>query len=61
VGWTRIQLGHGPKASKAYLETLAPLVAAAAAHSLLRSSLPANVKPDGTNLYYLDLKERMFG
>jgi len=59
-GVDKIALGHGPKAIKAYLETLVPLVARGGYIPFCDHRCPPNVKPEDY-LYYLDLKERMFG
>ena len=59
-GVDKIQLGHGPKAIKAYMETLAPLVERGGYIPFCDHRCPPNVKPEDY-LYYLDLKERMFG
>jgi uroporphyrinogen decarboxylase len=59
-GVDKIELGKGPKAIKAYLETLVPLVERGGYIPFCDHRCPPNVKvPD--YLYYLDLKERMFG
>jgi uroporphyrinogen decarboxylase len=59
-GVDKIQLGKGPKAIKAYLETLVPLVERGGYIPFCDHRCPPNVKPEDY-LYYLDLKERMFG
>ncbi|NLF40661.1 hypothetical protein GX586_14545 [bacterium] len=59
-GVDKIQLGHGPKAIKAYLETLVPLVERGGYIPFCDHRCPPNVKEEDY-LYYLDLKERMFG
>ncbi|MBI2442041.1 MAG: hypothetical protein HYV35_11815 [Lentisphaerae bacterium] len=59
-GVDKIELAKGPKAIKAYLETLAPLVARGGYIPFCDHRCPPNVKPEDY-LYYLDLKERMFG
>lgn len=59
-GVDKIQLGHGPEAIKAYLETLAPLVERGGYIPFCDHRCPPNVKPEDY-LYYLDLKEKMFG
>ncbi|MBM4081177.1 MAG: hypothetical protein FJ278_15850 [Planctomycetes bacterium] len=59
-GVDKIALGHGPKAIKAYLETLVPLVARGGYIPFCDHRCPPNVKPEDY-LYYLDLKEQMFG
>jgi uroporphyrinogen decarboxylase len=59
-GVDKIQLGKGPAAIKAYLETLAPLVERGGYIPFCDHRCPPNVKVEDY-LYYLDLKERMFG
>ncbi|MCE5199505.1 MAG: uroporphyrinogen decarboxylase family protein [Armatimonadota bacterium] len=59
-GVDKIQLGNGPEAIKAYLETLAPLVERGGYIPFCDHRCPPNVKPEDY-LYYLDLKEKMFG
>jgi uroporphyrinogen decarboxylase len=59
-GVDKIELGKGPKAIHAYLETLVPLVERGGYIPFCDHRCPPNVKvPD--YLYYLDLKEKMFG
>jgi uroporphyrinogen decarboxylase len=59
-GVDKIQLGHGPAAIKAYLETLVPYVERGGYIPFCDHRCPPNVKPEDY-LYYLDLKEKMFG
>ena len=59
-GVDKMALGRGPKAIKAYLETLVPLVARGGYIPFCDHRCPPNVKPEDY-LYYLDLKEQMFG
>jgi uroporphyrinogen decarboxylase len=59
-GVDKIELGKGKKEIKAYLETLVPLVERGGYIPFCDHRCPPNVKPDDY-LYYLDLKERMFG
>ena len=59
-GVDKIQLGKGPKEIKAYLETLAPLVERGGYIPFCDHRCPPNVTVENY-LYYLDLKERMFG
>ena len=59
-GVDKIELGKGPKAIKAYLKTLRPLVARGGYIPFCDHRCPPNVKPEDY-LYYLDLKEQMFG
>jgi hypothetical protein len=59
-GVDKIELGHGPAAIKAYLETLVPLVERGGYIPFCDHRCPPNVTP-ADYLYYLDLKEQMFG
>ncbi len=59
-GFDKIQLGKGPAAIKAYMETLVPLVERGGYIPFCDHRCPPNVKPEDY-LYYLDLKEQMFG
>lgn len=59
-GVDKIELAKGPRAIKAYLETLVPLVARGGYIPFCDHRCPPNVKPEDY-LYYLDLKEQMFG
>jgi uroporphyrinogen decarboxylase len=59
-GVDKIQLGAGKEAIKAYLETLVPLVERGGYIPFCDHRCPPNVKPEDY-LYYLDLKESMFG
>jgi uroporphyrinogen decarboxylase len=59
-GFDKIQLGKGKEAIKAYMETLVPLVERGGYIPFCDHRCPPNVKPDDY-LYYLDLKEKMFG
>ena len=59
-GVDKLELGKGPKAIKAYLETLVPLVERGGYIPFCDHRCPPNVTPSDY-LYYLDLKERMFG
>ena len=59
-GVDKIELGKGPKAIKAYLETLVPLVERGGYIPFCDHRCPPNV-PQENYLYYLDLKEKMFG
>ncbi|MGE5551759.1 MAG: uroporphyrinogen decarboxylase family protein [Bacteroidota bacterium] len=59
-GVDKIQLAKGPEAIVAYLETLVPLVARGGYIPFCDHRCPPNVKPEDY-LYYLDLKEKMFG
>jgi uroporphyrinogen decarboxylase len=59
-GVDKIEMGKGPKAIKAYLESLAPAVERGGYIPFCDHRCPPNVKPEDY-LYYLDLKEKMFG
>jgi uroporphyrinogen decarboxylase len=59
-GIDKMELGKGRDAIKAYLETVAPLVERGGYIPFCDHRCPPNVSPDDY-LYYLDLKEQMFG
>jgi len=59
-GVDKIQLGNGQEAIKTYLESLVPLVERGGYIPFCDHRCPPNVKPEDY-LYYLDLKEKMFG
>ena len=59
-GFDKMQLGYGPDAIKEYMETLVPLVERGGYIPFCDHRCPPNVKPQDY-LYYLDLKEQMFG
>ncbi len=59
-GVDKIELAKGPKAIQAYLETLVPLVERGGYIPFCDHRCPPNVKPEDY-LFYLDLKEKMFG
>lgn len=59
-GVDKLELGKGKKAIKAYLKTLVPLVERGGYIPFCDHRCPPNVKPEDY-LYYLDLKEQMFG
>jgi hypothetical protein len=59
-GFDKIQLGKGPEAIRKYMDTLVPLVERGGYIPFCDHRCPPNVKP-ADYLYYLDLKERMFG
>jgi uroporphyrinogen decarboxylase len=59
-GVDKMQLGKGKAAIKAYLETLAPAVERGGYIPFCDHRCPPNVKVEDY-LYYLDLKEEMFG
>jgi len=58
-GVDKLELGKGPKAIKAYLETLVPLVERGGYIPFCDHRCPPNVRQEDY-LYYLDLKEKMF-
>ena len=58
-GVDKMKLSQGPKAIKAYLETLVPLVERGGYIPFCDHRCPPNVKPKDY-LYYLNLKEKMF-
>ena len=59
-GVDKMKLGEGREAIEAYLESLAPLVARGGFIPFCDHRCPPNVRPEDY-LYYLDLKEEMFG
>lgn len=59
-GFDKIEMAKGPKAIKAYMKTLVPLVERGGYIPFCDHRCPPNVKP-ADYLYYLDLKEEMFG
>ncbi|NLF17871.1 MAG: hypothetical protein GX595_11530 [Lentisphaerae bacterium] len=59
-GVDKMALGQGPKAIRAYLESLAPSVERGGYIPFCDHRCPPNVRP-ADYLYYLDLKESMFG
>ena len=59
-GVDKIQLGNGRAAIKAYMDTLVPLVERGGYIPFCDHRCPPNVAP-ADYLYYLDLKEQMFG
>jgi len=59
-GFDKIQLGHGRKAIKEYMETLVPYVERGGYIPFCDHRCPPNVTPEDY-LYYLDLKKAMFG
>ncbi len=59
-GFDKIEMGKGPAAIKAYMKTLVPLVERGGYIPFCDHRCPPNVKP-ADYLYYLDLKEQMFG
>ena len=59
-GVDKMELAKGRAAIKAYLETLVPLVERGGYIPFCDHRCPPNVNPDDY-LYYLDLKEEMFG
>ena len=59
-GVDKMELGKGPEAIKAYLESLVPAVERGGYIPFCDHRCPPNVTP-ADYLYYLDLKEEMFG
>ena len=59
-GVDKMALRRGPEATKAYLESLVPFVERGGFIPHCDHRCPPDVDPDNY-LYYLDLKERMFG
>ncbi len=59
-GVDKMELGRGKDAIKAYLETLVPLVERGGYIPFCDHRCPPNVTPEDY-LYYLDLKEELFG
>jgi uroporphyrinogen decarboxylase len=59
-GVDKMRLGEGPAAIKAYLESLEKYVVRGGYIPFCDHRCPPNVKP-ADYLYYLDLKEKMFG
>jgi uroporphyrinogen decarboxylase len=59
-GVDKMQLARGPEAIKAYLESLVPLVERGGFIPFCDHRCPPNVKQE-YYLFYLDLKEQMFG
>lgn len=59
-GVDKLELGKGKVAIKAYLETLVPVVERGGYIPFCDHRCPPNVTPEDY-LYYLDLKEQMFG
>ena len=59
-GVDKIQLRAGKEATRAYLETLVPLVERGGYIPFCDHRCPPDVTPENY-LYYLDLKEKMFG
>lgn len=59
-GFDKIEMGKGKEAIKTYMETLTPLVERGGYIPFCDHRCPPNVTPDDY-LYYLDLKEQMFG
>jgi uroporphyrinogen decarboxylase len=59
-GVDKIQMGHGKEAIRKYMDTLVPWVERGGYIPFCDHRCPPNVKVEDY-LYYLDLKERMFG
>jgi uroporphyrinogen decarboxylase len=59
-GFDKMELGKGKAAIQAYMESLLPLVARGGYIPFCDHRCPPDVNPDDY-VYYLDLKEKMFG
>jgi hypothetical protein len=59
-GFDKIEMAKGPEAITRYMKTLVPLVERGGYIPFCDHRCPPNVKP-ADYLFYLDLKERMFG
>jgi hypothetical protein len=59
-GFDKIEMGKGPEAIKAYMDTLVPLVERGGYIPFCDHRCPPNVKPEDY-MFYLDLKEEYFG
>lgn len=59
-GFDKMVLARGPEEIKKYMESLVPLVERGGYIPFCDHRCPPNVKPEDY-LYYLDLKEKMFG
>jgi uroporphyrinogen decarboxylase len=59
-GFDKMAIGNGPQAIKEYMKTLVPLVERGGYIPFCDHRCPPNVKQEDY-LYYLDLKEQMFG
>ena len=59
-GFDKMALGQGPEAIKLYMESLVPCVERGGYIPFCDHRCPPNVKPEDY-LYYLDLKEKVFG
>lgn len=59
-GFDKIEMGKGKEAIKIYMESLVPLVERGGYIPFCDHRCPPNVKPEDY-LYYLELKEEMFG
>ena len=59
-GFDKLRLGEGKEAIKRYMESLVPAVERGGYIPFCDHRCPPNVDPDDY-LYYLDLKECMFG
>ena len=59
-GFDKMALGAGPEAIKKYMQSLVPCVERGGYIPFCDHRCPPNVKPEHY-LYYLDLKEKMFG
>jgi uroporphyrinogen decarboxylase len=59
-GFDKLEMRKGKKAIKAYMESLVPLVERGGYIPFCDHRCPPDVSPDDY-IYYLDLKEKMFG
>ncbi|NLL84628.1 MAG: hypothetical protein GX230_10385 [Lentisphaerae bacterium] len=59
-GFDKIQMIKGPEAIKSYMETIAPYVERGGFIPFCDHRCPVDVSPENY-IYYLDLKEKMFG
>ena len=59
-GFDKMKLGEGPESIRVYMESLIPLVERGGYIPFCDHRCPPNVNPDDY-LYYLDLKEHLFG
>lgn len=59
-GVDKLELGKGREAIKAYMDTIAPLIERGGYIPFCDHRCPPNVPPDDY-IFYLDLKEQMFG
>ena len=59
-GFNKIEMAKGPEAIKAYMESLVEIVERGGYIPFCDHRCPPNVSPENY-IYYLDLKEEMFG